>query len=181
MFFKLELVELDRKNQMMVVKCWVDSVGWGVDSMGGLIGEWLGEVSKVSDWSINIVGNFVSGKFLKASEFGLLINAGGLKGVVMNSNMCGKEVEEGDTIAGVVTYVYHLAKVVEVSCDALLATMATTRKTGQMARVGAVVKGKVVMHNTEHSMVISNPANLYVMLAMLPLSLFSIICAHLLY
>jgi hypothetical protein len=106
MFFKLELVELDRNNQMMVVKCWVDSVGWGVDSMGGLIGEWLGEVSKVSDRSINIIV--------------LLINAGGLKGVVMNS---GKEVEEGDTIAGVVIYVYHLAMVVEVSCDALLVTL----------------------------------------------------------
>ena len=64
-FFKLELVELNRNNRKMVVKCWVDSVGWGVDSMGGLIGEWLGEVSKVSDWSINIVGNFVSGKSSK--------------------------------------------------------------------------------------------------------------------
>ena len=47
-----------------------------------------------------------------------------------------------------VIYVYHLAKVVEVSCDALLVNMATTRKAGQMARVGAMVKGKVVMHKT---------------------------------
>ena len=94
----------------------------------------------MSDWSINIVGNFVSGKVLKASEFGLLINAGGLKGVVMNSNMCGKDVEEGDTIAGVIIYVFHLAKVVEVSCDALLVTMATTRKTGQIARLLKVNK-----------------------------------------
>jgi hypothetical protein len=55
MFFKLELLELDRNNQMMVAKCWVDSVGCGVDSMGGLVGEWLGVGSKVSDWSINIL------------------------------------------------------------------------------------------------------------------------------
>ena len=149
----------------------------------------------MSDCSISIVDNFGSGKVLKVSKFGLLINAGGLKGVVMNSNMCGKDVEEGDTIAGVVLYAYHLAKVVEVSCDALLVTMATTRKTGQMARVGAVVKEKVVMHNTEHSMVIFNPANLSRMLArldsypgwaalksvLLTSVLFSIIWAQLLY
>jgi hypothetical protein len=70
--------------------------------MGGLIGVWLEEVSKVSDCSISIVDNFVSGKVLKVSEFGLLSNAGDLKGVVTNSYMGGKEVEEGDTIAGVV-------------------------------------------------------------------------------
>jgi hypothetical protein len=34
-----KVVELDRNNQKMVVKCGVDSVGRGLDSMGGLIGE----------------------------------------------------------------------------------------------------------------------------------------------
>jgi hypothetical protein len=41
--------------------------------------------------------------------------------------------------------------------------MATTMKPGQMTRVGAVLKGKVVIHKTEHSvsmLVISNPTNL---------------------
>ena len=47
----------------------------------------------MSDCSISIVDNFGSGKVLKVSKFGLLINAGGLKGVVTNSNMGGKEVE----------------------------------------------------------------------------------------
>ena len=39
----------------------------------------------------------------------------------------------------------------------------TDRKAGQMARVGAIIKRKVVMHKTEHSIsvvVISNPTNL---------------------
>ena len=72
-------------------------------------------------------------------------------------------VEDGDTDAGVVIYVDHVAKVVKVSCDALLVSRLTTRYAGQMARVGAVVMGKVVKHKTEHSIslvVISNPTNL---------------------
>jgi hypothetical protein len=64
-----KVVELDKNNQKTVVKCGVDSVGWGLDSQGGIIGEWLEEVSKVSDWSICIADNFVSRKVLKVSLF----------------------------------------------------------------------------------------------------------------
>ena len=41
-----------------------------------MVGEWLGEVSKVTGAPNNKVGDLVSGKvFLKVSEFGLLIKA----------------------------------------------------------------------------------------------------------
>jgi len=165
-----KVVELDQENQKMVVKCGVEGVGWGVETMGGLVTEWLEEVHKLSKWSSNKVGDLVSGKVLKVSEFGLLVNFEGVKGVVTNSNIGGQVVEEGDTVAGVVIFVDHMAKVVEVSCDAWVVSKVTTRKVGQMARVGAVLKGKVVMHKTEHSisvLVISNPTNLSGMIGFL--------------
>merc|ERR1711892_270671 len=165
-----KVVELDQENQKMVVKCGVEGVGLGVETMGGLVTEWLEEVHKLSKWSSNKVGDLVSGKVLKVSEFGLWVNFEGVKGVVTNSNIGGQVGEEGDTVAGVVIFVDHMAKVVEVSCDAWVVSKVTTRKLGQMARVGAVLKGKVVMHKTEHSisvMVISNPTNLSGMIGFL--------------
>ena len=40
--------------------------GGGVESIGGLIGECLEEVSKMSGWSSSRVGELVSGKVLKS-------------------------------------------------------------------------------------------------------------------
>merc|ERR1711892_1205830 len=87
-----KVVELDQENQKMVVKCGVEGVGWGVETMGGLVTEWLEEVHKLSKWSSNKVGDLVSGKVLKVSEFGLLVNFEGVKGVVTNSNIGGQVV-----------------------------------------------------------------------------------------
>ena len=66
------------------------------------------------DWFNNKVGDLVSGKVLKVSEFGLLINTVGVRGVGTSSIMGCQEVEEvekGDTVAKVVIYVEPMAKV----------------------------------------------------------------------
>merc|ERR1719233_2367656 len=131
--------------------------------MGRLVKDWLDEVNMVSGWSSHKVGDLVSGKVLKVSEFGLLVSVEGVKGVVTNSNMSGQAVVEGDTVAGVVIFVDHKAKVVEISCESSLVSKVTTRKAGQVAREGAVLKGKVIMHKTEHSIsvvLVTNPTNL---------------------
>jgi len=157
-----KVVELDRDNEKMVVKCGADIVGWGVDSMGGLIRDWLDDVALVSGWSSHKVGDLVSGKVLKVTDFGLLVDVEGVKGIVTNSNMDGKIVEEGDMVSGVIIFVDHMAKVVEISCEAVLVSKVTTRRTGQVVKEGAVLKGKVVMHKTEHSIsvvMVTNPVN----------------------
>jgi len=158
-----KVVELDTENEKMVVKCGADGIGWGAETMGRLVKDWLEEVNKVSGWSNHRVGDLVSGKVLKVSEFGLLVSVEGVKGVVTNSNMSGQAVVEGDTVAGVIIFVDHMAKVVEISCESSLVSKVTTRKAGQVVKDGAVLKGKVLMHKTEHSIsvvLITNPTNL---------------------
>jgi len=165
-----KVVELDAENEKMVVKCGADGVGWGAETMGKLVKDWLDEVNMVSGWSTHKVGDLVSGKVLKVSEFGLLVSVEGVKGVVTNSNMSGQAVVEGDTVAGVIIFVDHMAKVVEISCESSLVSRVTTKKAGQVVKDGAVLKGKVVMHKTEHSIsvvLVTNPTNLNGMIGFL--------------
>merc|ERR1711909_199079 len=62
------------------------------------------------------------------------------------------------------------AKVVEISCESSLVSRVTTKKAGQVVKDGAVLKGKVVMHKTEHSIsvvLVTNPTNLAGMIGFL--------------
>ena len=105
--------------------------------MGELVGEQLEEISKVLGWSNNNVVDLVSGKVWSSHQHWWCERD------VTNRKMGCQEVEEGDSVAGEGIYVDHMA--------------------GQMARVGAVIKRKVVNHKTDHSIslvVISNPTYL---------------------
>ena len=59
---------------------------------------------------------------------------------------------KGVTVAepAVVILVNHVARVMQVSCDGGPVSKVTTRTAGQVIRVGAVVKGKVMMHCGGH-------------------------------
>jgi len=158
-----KVVELDREEKKMVVSCGVNGLGWGVETMGGLVRDWLQQVAMVSKWATNKVGDLVAGKVVKVTEFGLLLDVSGVKGVVTNSNLNEQTMAEGDIVSGVIIFVDHSANVVEVTCDSGVVGRVTTKKSKQVARLGALVKGKVVMHKTEHSIsvvVITNPTHL---------------------
>ena len=69
--------------------------------------------------------------------------------MVTNSNKSEVEAAEGDSVTGVVIFVDSQAKVVELSCQSELVTQVKAR-TDQVAKVGANLRGRVVMNKTEH-------------------------------
>merc|ERR1719427_1800209 len=147
----------------MAVSCGVDNMVWGAETMGSLVGEWLEEVNMVSSWTNMKLGDLVSATVSKLTDFGVLLDVSGVQGLVTNSNLGGNAVCEGDTVAGVVVFIDNVARVVELSCEGGLVSLVTTKKAGRVAKVGTVVKGKIVVHKTEHSIsvaVISCPVHL---------------------
>jgi len=156
----VKVVEIDKEKQKIVVTCALEKVGWGQETMGGIVKEWLDTMNSVSGWSQTKVGDLISGIVTEVTDFGLLIDIDGTKGIVTNSNR-EKEFVEGDSISGVVIFVDSLAKVLEVSCQTSLINSVTTRKTN-IPKTGSLLKGKIVTHKTEHSISvvsISNPLN----------------------
>ena len=69
--------------------------------------------------------------------------------MVTNSNKGDKEVVEGDSVTGVVTYIDSEAKVVEICCQSDLLSQVKDRS-DQEAKLGSTVRGRVVMNKTEH-------------------------------
>ena len=117
----------------MVVMYDADIVGWEQRAWEGWYGEGLEEVNMVLEWSSNKLGGFpwmlvvVFCDQKQISDTG-----GGYKGVTVAE-------------PAVVILVNHVARVMQVSCDGRPVSKVTTRTAGQVIRVGAVVKGKVVM------------------------------------
>ena len=73
----------------------------------------------------------------------------GVKAVVTNSNKADSEVAVGDSVTGVVIFVDSQTRVVELSCQTDLLAQVEAR-TDQVAKVGANLRGRVVMNKTEH-------------------------------
>ena len=69
--------------------------------------------------------------------------------MVTNSNKGDKEVGEGDSVTGVVTFIDSEAKVVEICCQSDLLSQVKDRA-DQEAKLGSMVRGRVVMNKTEH-------------------------------
>ena len=69
--------------------------------------------------------------------------------MVTNSNKADCEVAEGDSVTGVVIFVDSQARVVELSCQPELLAQVEAR-TEQTAKVGAKLRGRVVLSKTEH-------------------------------
>ena len=69
--------------------------------------------------------------------------------MVTNSNKTDTEVAEGDSVTGVVIFVDSQARVVELGCQPELVSQVEAR-TKKVAKVGANLRGRVVMNKTEH-------------------------------
>jgi len=103
-----KVVELDKENQKMVVMCDADNVGWGTETMEGLVGDWLKEGNKVLGWSSNKMGELVSGT---VTEFRIFLDVNGIKCVMTNSNLVMQVVDKVDTVAEMVIFVNQVARV----------------------------------------------------------------------
>ena len=101
-------VKLDKENQKMVVMCDADNVGWGTETMEGLVGDWLKEGNKVLGWSSNKMGELVSGT---VTEFRIFLDVNGIKCVMTNSNLVMQVVDKVDTVAEMVIFVNQVARV----------------------------------------------------------------------
>ena len=101
-------IELDKENQKMVVMCDADNVGWGTETMEGLVGDWLKEGNKVLGWSSNKMGELVSGT---VTEFRIFLDVNGIKCVMTNSNLVMQVVDKVDTVAEMVIFVNQVARV----------------------------------------------------------------------
>jgi len=143
------VVEVDPQEKKMTVSCSLETVGWTVDSMTGLVRDWLEDQAEAGCWCPHKVGDIVTGSVTSVTEFGLLCDLAGVKAVVTNSNKAASELTEGSSVTGVVIFVDSRAKVVELSCQPDLLSLVTGR-TEQVGRPGANMRGKVVMNKTEH-------------------------------
>jgi len=120
---------------------------------GELTSSWLAETNTipwegVSDLSL---GSLVTAKVSQVTDFGVIIDIGGIRGLITSTNLGNNSVSEGDDITGVVSWIDRGLQVVELVCDAeLINRVLASKASVKDIEVNMKVKAKVVLSKTEH-------------------------------
>merc|ERR1719319_815145 len=137
-------------EQKVTVATKVKELGATILDRVEVICGWLEEVRRGKSWAGKVVvGGLVTGVVTSLTEFGVMADVDGVPAVITNSQMGGLKVVVGQQVPGVVLYVDHGARVLELSFDPSLVEK-ITGSTGK-AKTGVTMKGNIVFSRTEHS------------------------------
>jgi len=165
-----KIMEKKDDEQKVTVATKVKELGATILDRVEVICGWLEEVRRVKSWAGKVVvGGLVTGVVTSLTEFGVMADVDGVPAVITNSQMGGLKVVVGQQVPGVVLYVDHGARVLELSFDPSLVEK-ITGSTGK-AKTGVTMKGNIVFSRTEHSyqlVCVDSPADLAGILAYLP-------------
>merc|ERR1712013_794053 len=155
----LQVVEVDKEQEKMTVTTSLKEVaGKEIDS-GQVLLDWLGDSSRLqSSWLGELaIGQAVTCSVSQVSEFGALVDVAGVKGVVTKTNL-GTEVAVGDTLQGVILHVDHMARCIEVSCQARLVGRVIARRgaaiSSDASAADTKVRGEVVLVKSIHNLAV---------------------------
>merc|ERR1712013_307289 len=154
-----KVVEVDKEQEKMTVTTSLKEVaGKEIDS-GQVLLDWLGDSSRLqSSWLGELaIGQAVTCSVSQVSEFGALVDVAGVKGVVTKTNL-GTEVAVGDTLQGVILHVDHMARCIEVSCQARLVGRVIARRgaaiSSDASAADTKVRGEVVLVKSIHNLAV---------------------------
>merc|ERR1719400_957622 len=143
---------------MTVTTSLKEVAGKEIDS-GQVLLDWLGDSSRLeSSWLGELaIGQAVTCSVSQVSEFGALVDVVGVKGVVTKTNL-GTEVAVGDTLQGVILHVDHMARCIEVSCQARLVGRVIARRGAAINFDASIfdtkVRGEVVLVKSMHNLAV---------------------------
>ena len=160
-----KVVEVDSEDKKVTVSCSLEAVGWTGVTRGDWALGWLEAGARAGAWCPHKVGDKVTGVVAAATEFGAVLDIGGVRGLVTTTNMPpGGAVMEGGEVFGVVLYVDCAARVVEVTCHEDTVRLVTGRgKAAVRVKAGDSVRARLVLARTEHGVgvaVVTQPSPL---------------------
>jgi len=162
------VMEVDREAEKVCVSTRVKDVADKDETGAKVLQDWLEVFNDLPSTWLNrglVLGEFVSGPVTEVTEFGVIMDIGGARGIVTNTNLGllaqYQAVAVGDMLQGVVLYVDKAAGCVELGCDSKLVARAASRKKDVCdVAVGTKLRGEVLLVKTEHNLgviTVTNP------------------------